>query len=96
MKKAFRAVLNPIAEAPVDPPAEQPADEDLRARVMEGIAADGRLADENVDIEVTEGCAVLTGSVSREYLRQLVDAHVSAVPGILVVKDQLIVEEAEE
>lgn len=89
MKKEFETARNPIADAPVDPPRVQPADEALHAAVTEMLAMDGRIAGEDVRVAVIDGCAVLTGTVSHEYLRVLADALTSSVAGILVVKNQL-------
>ena len=89
MKKAFETARNPIADAPVDPPPEQPGDAALRDAVLRRIEADGRFANEPVSVLVTDGCAVLRGTVSLEYLRVLADACASAVPGVLVVRNQL-------
>ncbi len=91
MKKKFEKLRNPIAEAPVDPPLDQPGDAQLLDRILDELATDGRLEGEVFDIEVERGCATLTGSISREYLRVLVNAHVCAVPGVHVVRDQLYV-----
>ncbi|MCV2869110.1 BON domain-containing protein [Defluviimonas sp. WL0002] len=93
MKKSFEATHNPIADAPVDPPPDQPGDSALLAAVHAAIAADGRLAEEPISIVIRDGCATLTGTVSYEYQRVLADACVSSVPGILVVLNQLDVQE---
>lgn len=89
MKKKFETARNPIAAAPVDPPVKQPEDAELCAAVETSLQQDGRVADEDVKVAVSNGCAVLTGSVSREFLRVLAEACASAVPGVLVVMNRL-------
>ena len=89
MKRAFSPTHNPIAAAPVDPPRATVSDEELVMLATQSLALDGRLGAECFDITVQNGCATLTGEISREFLRMLVDARISAVPGILVIKNQL-------
>lgn len=94
MKKAFEPTHNPIADAPVDPPPEQPNDAELLRAATEALAREGRLSGETFTVAVEHGCATLTGSISDEFQRTLVDACLSAVPGILVVRNQLDVRES--
>ncbi len=93
MKKNFEKTHNPVADAPVDPPPDQPSDDELRIALLDAFATDGRFAGEKFDVEIEDGCAILSGSISLEYLRTLADACASAVPGVLVVKNQLDVDE---
>lgn len=91
MKKMPENARNPIASAPVDPPPHQPDDPVLYAAVTRSLEMDGRIARESIRVAVRDGCAILTGTVSTEYQRVLADAFASAVPGVLVVKNQLAV-----
>jgi osmotically-inducible protein OsmY len=91
MKQNFTPTHNPIAAAPVDPPRGRVSDEELLLLVAQTLAMDGRLGGESFGVDVKDGCAILTGEISREFLRTLVDATISAVPGILVIKNQLAV-----
>lgn len=91
VKKKPEPVRNPIATAPVHPPRDQPDDAFLHVAVTALLELDGRLAGETIDVAVQDGIVELTGTVSEEFLRQLADAHASAVPGVLVVKNQLSV-----
>lgn len=89
MKSKFETARNSIADAPVDPPLNQPADAELLVAVMQALELDGRVAGEDVAVAVEDGCVSLIGTVSKEYQRVLADACASSVPGVLVVKNQL-------
>ncbi|WP_284164745.1 BON domain-containing protein [Frigidibacter sp. SD6-1] len=89
MKKPIETPRNPMAAAPVNPPLVQPTDSALTGRVRQAIDGDGRLAGQNVTVAVRQGCVMLTGAVSKEFLRLLADARAGGVPGVLVVMNQL-------
>ena len=91
MKKRFEPARNPIAEAPVDPPRAPPSDAALLRSLRAALEAEGRLRGESVDLAVAGGVVTLTGTLSREFQRVLVDACISAVPGVLVVENRLAV-----
>lgn len=91
MKKEFEITRNPPAPAPVDPPRRQPPDDALHEAVVEALAQDGRLEGETFEITVRGGTVQLNGTVTGEYIRGLVDTCISTVPGVLVVKNQLLV-----
>lgn len=91
MKKPFEPARNPIADAPVDPPRDQPADEALLQAARAALEAEGRLAGEGFGLAVAGGVVTVTGEISREFQRVLVDACLSAVPGVLVVENRLAV-----
>ena len=91
MKKPFEPARNPIAAAPVDPPRLQPQDEALVQAMRAALAAEGRLSGESFGLAVAGGVVTVTGEISREFQRVLVDACLSAVPGVLVVENRLSV-----
>lgn len=91
MKKSFEPTHNPIAEAPVDPPRDQPGDAALLQAARAALEAEGRLSGESFDLAVAGGVVTVTGEIAREFQRVLVDACLSAVPGVLVVENRLSV-----
>ena len=91
MKKRFEPARNPIAGAPVDPPCDPPTDAALLQSLRAALAAEGRVQGEGFGLAVAGGVVSVTGEISREFQRVLVDACLSAVPGVLVVENRLAV-----
>lgn len=85
-------VLQPIAPvSPVPPPAVSLSDGDLDAEIGRRLALDARLARANVAVTVREGVVTVEGVTATEFQRSLVTAKVNTVPGVLNVRNLLVV-----
>lgn len=85
-------VLQPIAPVnPVPPPGVRVSDADLGEEIRRCLALDGRLARANIAVTVHEGVVTVEGVTSTEFQRSLVTAKVNTVPGVLNVRNLLLV-----
>jgi osmotically-inducible protein OsmY len=69
------------------------SDMELEREIEEQLSWDYRLDSSNIQIHVTDGKVLLTGTVPSDTIRVLVTRNVAAIPGVLDVSDQLAVGE---
>jgi hypothetical protein len=85
-------LLQPIAPvSPVAPPATPVPDSDLADDVNRCLLQDGRLADCVIKLSVRDGIVTVEGMAEKEYQRTLVTATVNQIPGVLNVRNLLVV-----
>jgi hypothetical protein len=87
------APLPPDERAALEMPPETPHDRALSDDVAERVLADDTLAMPARDVEILARGAVVTlrGRVRSEAVRQAVERHARAVPGVMTVRNELTV-----